>query len=98
MTWNNPIAPEREVARGSPQDSICMIVATRFGSNDAAFAHRTISPPQCWTSFVKMGERPLEELTLSEAKDQIGVTTPVSENCPGACVGETRLWVTTAGA
>src|SRR5215216_6515550 len=91
MTWNNPIAPEREVARGSPQDSICMITATRFGSSDDAFAQRTISFPQCWISLVKMGERPLEEVTRSDAKDQIGVTAPVSGNCPGTWPGNTLL-------
>jgi hypothetical protein len=37
-----------------------MIVAARFGSSDAEFAHRTISFPQCWTSLVKIGESPLE--------------------------------------
>src|SRR5919197_6017125 len=80
MTLNNPIAPERDVARGSPQDSICMIVATRFGSIDEVFAQRTISFPQCWTSLVKIGERPLVKLLLPEPNDQIGVVTPAV--CP----------------
>src|SRR5262245_1261532 len=100
MTWNKPIAPERDVARGSPQDSICMIVATKFGSMEAVFAHRTMSFSQCCTSFVKTGEIPPERVMLSDAKDQIGVTTPVSGKfeSPGARVGETRLCVTAAGS
>src|SRR5512138_316170 len=68
------MAPEREVARGSPQDSICMTVAARLGSTAAAFAQRTISLSQCWTSLVKMGESPLATSALeSGTNDQIGV-------------------------
>src|SRR5215208_4848409 len=33
-----------------------MMTATRFGSNDASPAQRTISFAQCWISFVKTGE------------------------------------------
>src|SRR5215211_4582610 len=73
MTWNKLVAPEREVARGSPQDSICITVAARFGSTPAAFAQRTISFPQCWTSFVKTGESPLAEVELFDEVDQIGI-------------------------
>src|SRR5574339_11857 len=60
ITWNRLVAPEREVARGSPQDSICMTVAARFGSTPAALAQRTMSFAQCCTSLVKMGEMPVD--------------------------------------
>ena len=74
-----------------------MIVATRFGSKDAAPAHRTMSLPQCWTSFVKMGEIPLEEVVISEAKDQIGVTAPPEFAGAGAAgskllIGGAAVW------
>src|SRR6185436_14140775 len=57
------MAPERETACGSPQDSICITTAARFGSSDAALAHRIILSPQYWTSRVKIGESPLEDVS-----------------------------------
>src|SRR4026208_2421999 len=56
------MAPERQTACGSPQDWIRLTTAARFGSSDAALAHRTRSSPQYWTSRVKMGESPLEDV------------------------------------
>ena len=41
-----------------------MTTAARFGSTDAAAAHRRMSFAQCWTSFVKMGERPFDDVEL----------------------------------
>src|SRR6266542_6466563 len=88
------MAPDREVARGSPQDSICITVAARFGSTDAAFAHRMMSFPQCCTSFVKIEESPLEEIELSDEKDQIGVTTFSGDpESAGAWLGEIKLLI-----
>src|SRR5215212_8383529 len=50
------MAPECERARGSPQDSICMTTAARFGSSEAALAHFTMSSAQYWICLVKTGE------------------------------------------
>ena len=50
------MAPALEVARGSPQDSICMMVATRFGSSCEAAAHFEMEAAQYWISVLKMGE------------------------------------------
>lgn len=74
-----------------------MIVATKFGSTDAAFAQRIMSLPQCWISFVKIGEIPLAEVILSDAKDQIGVVTPDAGFCKdGAAlfIGGAEFWIT----
>ena len=56
-----------------------MTTAARFGSTEAAFAHRTISFPQYWTSGVKMGESPLEDVELSIEKFQAGLYYLVGE-------------------
>ncbi len=50
------MAPALECAEGFPQDSICRITATRFGSRAEALAHLAISLAQYCTSRVKMGE------------------------------------------
>jgi hypothetical protein len=58
MTEGKPIAPAEDVASGSPQDSICMTVAARFGSSPAAFAQRTMESAQNRTSARKRGAMP----------------------------------------
>src|SRR3990172_9411024 len=46
------MAPADEIAFGLPQDSICITVATRFGSKRNSAAHCRISFSQCKTSGV----------------------------------------------
>jgi len=50
------MAPEREIAFGSPQDSICITTATKLGSKEDSFAHRMMSFAQYWTSLENTGE------------------------------------------
>ena len=54
------MAPALELTEGLPQDSICMIVATRLGSRAEAFDQRVISFAQYWISRVKMREMVVE--------------------------------------
>ena len=67
------MAPALDVARGSPQDSICITTAARFGSTDAAVAHRTMSFAQCWTSRVKMGERLVDDVAVFADWADVGI-------------------------
>src|ERR1051325_9058043 len=93
------MAPERERARGSPQDSICITTATRFGSSAAAFAQRRISLDQYWISFVKIGEMPFEDELASSKSGVVECSVcPLTTSMDSGTVGTTRMLLSTIAA